>query len=856
MEFVYPEIIENEIQFKRILPEDFEGPFRATLQTVAPNELGYISDAIEPLLRLEDKNTVVLNAGVGQGKTTLIINKIAHQCYTQGYLVVFIAPYLSLIKQYNQDLISSGIPSDQIVDFQNVTSDDEIAELIEKGKLQKEISTIEASRKSIHIMTVNALLGNPGDDAIKQSYIKTQYINQIIRRCKRENKQVVWILDEVHDSIVHFQQKLIFNLWKWRDVLHKTFTISATYNEASKIVLKYLAELTENELQVIEAARTKKEERSELYLVHYNKNSYDVFDEGLINLFEHLINKQKSIDIITYSRTLATLIVDSSKTDNTEVNSSNTKREEPIESIGKTLSKKFNLNLCVAGANNQFNDSLCNVGTNFSTGVNIEKLNSALVVFLPLSTTGIQGLGIFSGGINTIIQSLARQRKKGQIYIICPTPDFLIEHGEDAELLSASTQMKATESLEHLLIKQKYFDINNQKKLVEDIYFEVRRNIEEEISYIESIQDDRNSYPTPLPKLEFPKLEEYLLTEGEKALVFRYDIFGRNPSVYVHWAAFNDQFLNCKLKGIAKLNKLEIDENKAFEEINDFVLSKLYDFIPYYSDYSSRNNIFEFGSDLECYHTIRSAIYKHQVFLVDGEENMKRLSVVYKNPVIEKAILGVIQYRKKDSDYYCHYFFNNYIHFGSLEDWSKVTRTENVYSTKDYLLACLKNSIRDDIEIMTSAQQELKEAYANLYYFLIGFKEQFFLTDDNGKFFLNETVPPLQLFRENQFRNIADSIQLIRTKDMFVSSKVFGVFQSLKLEDTTNDLAKKIVKFFVNEFLEVSRERIQISKFELSDNRGKVLKKDIEFPQGQLLNFLFTSNNYWNESKINSYSIN
>ena len=83
----------------------------------------------------------------------------------------------------------------------------------------------------------------------------------MISNCKAQNKKVVFIYDEIHDTIHNFRQELIFNLWKWKNVIHKNFVISATFNEASKIVIEYLAELTDRKIQIIESERVRNPEK-------------------------------------------------------------------------------------------------------------------------------------------------------------------------------------------------------------------------------------------------------------------------------------------------------------------------------------------------------------------------------------------------------------------------------------------------------------------------------------------------------------------------------------------------------------------------------------------------------------------
>ena len=111
--------------------------------------------------------------------------------------------------------------------------------------------------KKIQVITANTLLGNPGDDGYKNSDAKREYLKTLQEHCEKNNIKVVFIFDEIHDTIHNFKEKFIFNLWNWKNVLHKNFIISATYSETSKIVIEYLAELTVRKIQIIESKRKK-----------------------------------------------------------------------------------------------------------------------------------------------------------------------------------------------------------------------------------------------------------------------------------------------------------------------------------------------------------------------------------------------------------------------------------------------------------------------------------------------------------------------------------------------------------------------------------------------------------------------
>ncbi len=342
------------IEFKQINPEDFPDFNTTEKIIISPNEDGYIKDSLKKHIELSDKNTVVINAGVGQGKTTAIIDIVKQYYDTTDYIIFIASPFVSLVEQYYKDVLEQDISEANVFRYETLGNEE----------------LTNFWRKRIHIVTANCLLGNPGEDAFINSSIKRYYLNRLVRYCERNNKKVVFIYDEIHDAVHNFKEKYIFNLWKWRNVILKNYIISATYNEASKVVIEYLAELTDNKIQIIESERTRfPEKQSELFL-HYNNEHFYRYDDPLItNLIKELVFLGKDVDILSYSKSLAENII-----------------ENKTSGIGHELYKKYDkINNCTSEfilnqrrdrevPQNRYNPAMCNVGTNFKTGVSIVRL--------------------------------------------------------------------------------------------------------------------------------------------------------------------------------------------------------------------------------------------------------------------------------------------------------------------------------------------------------------------------------------------------------------------------------------------------------------------------------------------------
>lgn len=299
------------IEFKEINPEDFMFTLDASGTRVprtdfeiengsdkiliSPDPNGYINDTLQTHLELAHKNTVVINAPVGQGKSYAIIQTVKRYFDSnERYLVFVVSPFVSLVKQYCNDIEESGVPADQIYSYDNL------------GRS----TGIDYTKREIQVVTANTLLGNPGEDGFKNSDIKREYINTLVTHCEREAIKVVFIYDEIHDSYHNFQQEYIFNLWKWRNVIQKNFILSATYNEASKVVIEYLAELTNYKIQIIESERVRfVDKQSTLHLYYSSAYNFTSKTIEIDSLIKSLITRKKNVDILCYSKNLAKSLI-------------------------------------------------------------------------------------------------------------------------------------------------------------------------------------------------------------------------------------------------------------------------------------------------------------------------------------------------------------------------------------------------------------------------------------------------------------------------------------------------------------------------------------------------------------------
>ena len=523
--------IDFPIEFKKIAPEDFPHFIVDDLTIISPDENGYIKNSVKSVVNIDIKNTVVINAGVGQGKTTAVIDILYDTYLNTSHLIFIASPFVSLVEQYYRDVLEKGIPEEDVFRYEVLGNE----------------TLPEFCNKRVHIITANCLLGNPGEDSFINSDVKRLYLNRLSKHCETTNIKVVFIYDEIHDAVHNFKEKYIFNLWKWRNVIQKNLIISATFNEASKVVIEYLSELTDNKIQIIESERVRFPLKQSQLFLHYNdERFYNFEDEIITDLVKELIVNGKEVDILSYSKSLADAII---------INSTS--------GIGKELYNKYEkINNCTSELilnqrktreipQNRYNPDMCNVGTNFKTGVSIKKDNHALVIIMPPKGASMpfkNNYGIFSSGINSIIQAIARQRTKGEIHIILPKPkefDYSTLPFEEVEEVDYFTNFydKVKDSAP---VKKttKYLPLQIQNQILLDFYEnELKQNIREEIEYIKSLARETKV------RLTFPEFKLYKLVEGENYLTEKTQFFGKDLSAYITYCAITNQFLNCNFKG-------------------------------------------------------------------------------------------------------------------------------------------------------------------------------------------------------------------------------------------------------------------------------------------------------------------
>lgn len=751
------------IEFKQINTEDFPEFEVSEKIIISPDLRGFINDVLQEKINLEDKNTVVINAAVGQGKSTAIIKTLKRYYDDPRYMIIVASPFVSLVEQYCSDIHSKAeIPEEQIYNY---------------GDLGRDTS-INYKARRVQIVTVNTLLGNPGEEGFKNSDIKRKYLNDLIGHCESNGIRVVFIYDEIHDAIQNFQEEFIFSLWKWRNVIHKNFILSATYNEASKVVIEYLAELTDKKIQIIESERVILPKKQSKLCLHFSPaHNFTESNPELEKVIKDLLNLNKKIDILCYSKALAKGII----------------RDKV--GIGKLLKDRFGeINDCTSELisnqraqnevpKNRYDNEKCNIGTNFKTGVSIEKANHAFVIIMPPRATRLwfrNKYGIFSGGINSVIQALARQRKKGEIHIIMPQPDRF-----DYESLSfanfSETQINSFEQLYEKVkyysedeTMVKYFPLITQDFLT--LYFykdNLLSNVYDEIRHIDVLERET------LSSLKFPEYKTFKLRRGEEYLANTFKFFGEDIAAYLTYCAFTNQFANCRLGNVTFKTALFFEEGKIQEKLEFYFNTYFGDL--YYNSVLDTSNFNKFYQD------IRNKFFGSFNLKIKNSLTSKWVTIKPYHKNFENQLLrfcGILYYQ---TNYYYSEDFKN-----RLRDVE--------YTRSTYFLDCIaiaKTIVLEEVDYLERDINRIK-AYQNMGLF----RER--LLENIGHFSRGTIeydffpVKPFQGFiLEGETRLFEETITFLIESDDLIKNDVFNFRRNfIGSNNRPKPLQKRIESFY------------------------------------------------------------
>ena len=801
------EIIHSPIEYKTLDISDFEDALEVKKDILEVPDGKYLtSPTVNATKKIEPwvNNTVVFNASVGQGKSQLAI-EIARRYYRFGHTVIFAVPHKSLISEYIHNLgkeIRWKLGSDpSIPDYNAFEYVDEDEPTLKNVKVSGELR--------LHVITINCLLGNSGDFT-EQATLKRIYINNIIQSTKARKKKVILLFDEIHDGVHNFRPDLIFNLWKFRinDVLLKTFIFSATFNEASKVVIKYIAEITDKKLHIIESTRNQYLEKlSNLHLHITSRMNYDLNDNEMKELFDKIIETHNNLDILTYSKKQAIDITNN-------ITGGSIKQ--------KLIDKYETVNLCIAKENlerlnsqrrdfenvtfsEKYIHGVCNIGTMFKTGISITKEDSALIIFLPnkyAMQKSNKEYGIFYDGIISLTQALARVRKKSDIYIIMPTPYYLIDGEYWQNLPPLELFNNLANKTKHLFNSSENEDkkkietyssanLNEQSNYIFEKYTQLENRISEEILFVKALQEEnQRNY---LPPLTYPSLDLFKLNEGEKFLSSYYAIFGVDLPAYMLWGGYNNQFVNCKLKSISidGSRDIKIEEGRIQEALLEL-------FLEYCNDSFEGTNL----CDYDLYNAFCNKIFFNRI-TYSGKK------ILRSDEKFQGEIMSFIQRVVKGNSWLNKKYFK--------EDTALIDKP---FEAEDYLLCCISNAMQfdenKDSPIENTLENNLITTYKELHQIRQLFIDKLTISHTDSRIYIHKTF---KSYIENPFTD--DEIELTVNAFSNINNDIyFKYLKKNRVNLEEGEALNSIYNLLKNTFFRTRKDE----KITLANGRRKNVK--------------------------------
>lgn len=557
-------ISQRNIDYFRIEKSYFPAPFKYDINNLALKPTDFL-DIKKWLIKNDNTNveTNVLNVQVGKGKTTFCYDLVKHY-QNKGYVIIWCSPFIKLIDKDFQNIEGLLVPTINTT-AKVIKGNKKIVfnylELSKKGSIYNFVTEVAANVSSVHVMTINCLLGNSGDEVFDQSFHKKNYLENLMDVCKTQGKKVIVFFDEIHESIHNFKSTLIPNLLKWKNLVEKVFVSSATYTAAAIPVIKICSLLTNNNIRVFEADRIKNIAQADLHLHlgNFYKDEYKHFLNLITSEAKKYILKGTPINIITPTKILAENICNSLKLVVIK------KRADRI-----TAYSKNHINLLVGDTEIEYSQGQNNIGTKFKTGIDITSPKEALFIILPFNKDR-KRTHIYADGIPSIIQSVGRLRNGGKIHIIMSSPNLVLDSNSFYPSYFAATGSTPLISINKsygIIIK----DYNQKIIAIRDEIFELEQHLQ--ISTASSITKKQDF------GIWYPNETEFLLKHCDDILMNNENpSFGGSFSPYILWACINEQFINATLDKVwlnsfVPLN-IEISKTDAQIKFQEIIADKV-----------------------------------------------------------------------------------------------------------------------------------------------------------------------------------------------------------------------------------------------------------------------------------------
>ncbi|REC48555.1 hypothetical protein [Chryseobacterium pennipullorum] len=373
--------------------------------------------------------------------------------------------------------------------------------------------------------------------------------------------------------------------------------------------------------------------------------------------------------------------------------------------------------------------------------------------------------GIFSSGITSVIQAVARQRTKGEIHIILSRPNefeydslkpFMTEEQIDifARNYDLVKHCKSLDQQEKIC----YIPLVLQDKLIHSFYKNnLKANVQSGINAV--LEKNRKQ----LARLDFLPYKNFKLNESENYLASSFGFFGGDLSAYITYCAFTNQFVNCYLKGFEYKEILWFTEENIQKQLNK-----------YFSEYFGEayiERVFELSNFHKSYKDFRNKLFNEfelkfkKIKTEDAKEEPVWSNIQeYKNSIFEQELLRFVAFKYYGRSYFYH------------ADYACKSR-DSGYTRSQYFIDGIASALHVNLEEGNYSNEYMNkvQAFLNLNYF----REKMInnITSYNKR---NERYDYLPVNPFSEFISIEDiskfheTIEYFSKVDNYISNEVYN----------------------------------------------------------------------------------
>jgi len=715
---VIPIVINNSIEYKKVQASYFNNRDKYFNAIEKPFEFTgkYIAHEMIEQLELGKHDTTVVNVGTGDGKSYTARHLIKFYAES-GYIVLVACPFILLTNENFFELKGILNKKTRIINYKD----------LDENNLDEHVQA------NVHCITINCLMRNPGGDyenhertefGRTQSKIKKKYLDNLQSYCLRNHKEVIIFFDEIHAGINNFKPQLRKNLKFWKSLVKKVFVFSATYTEASFIVLAFLTKtLTNKQMTIYNCDRRKFPMQANLH-INITDKRYTAKDLSplryLTQVIDEALSKQHKINLLVATKSLTEALTDPQS-------------QEPLAKYICALNPNILVGKETQGINNQFDPDRINIGTTFSTGISItDALNTFIIITPVFVGPDSQKLAsIFMDGSPAIIQAVARLRNGGDIHVFMHKPTHVIRDGylETAPLFLTDLQ------------RSSYRDSNDQFKLIKKAH----------VSYNHHIRNLATFGNIDWNKLDNLNRENFILVKSQYELASKYEIFGKKVNPFIIWAAYHNQFTNCTLKTINLIAETpdpyviaEIGAETIIPDLRNLLRDDIEIRIKGLPDWSAMKLLFD---EIHT-QTVDGVIHKERGIIYKGK--LVKYEHSKYHPAITRALINIL-YQFKHGIAYDYNTSSHLLENIYLAPVSRITKKD---ANPDNQKKLMRNNLKVAYTILGEVGQLLQRN--------VIFGDPLYL----------------RTIDENLERKICTALHELRENDFYIRNKIFSFLQT------------------------------------------------------------------------------